>query len=38
MHEELYHAIVNGEPDRAAAAMTSHVEATLADVRNLVGS
>ena len=36
MHEELYHAIVNGEPDRAAAAMTAHVQATLTDVRNLV--
>ena len=36
MHEELYHAIANGEPDRAAAAMTAHVQATLADVRNLV--
>jgi DNA-binding GntR family transcriptional regulator len=38
MHEELYQAIVKGEPERAAAAMTSHVEATLADVRNLIGS
>jgi len=38
MHEELYQAIVKGEPERAAAAMTSHVEATLADVQNLIGS
>jgi DNA-binding FadR family transcriptional regulator len=38
MHLELHDAIVAGDGDRAAAAMTAHVEATLADVRNLVGS
>ena len=37
-HLELHDAIVAGDGDRAAAAMTAHVEATLADVRNLVGS
>jgi DNA-binding FadR family transcriptional regulator len=38
MHTELRDAIVAGDADRAGAAMTAHVEATLADVRNLVGS
>jgi GntR family transcriptional repressor for pyruvate dehydrogenase complex len=38
MHAELHDAIVAGDGDRAGAAMTAHVEATLADVRNLVGS
>lgn len=38
MHLELHDAIVAGDGDRAGAAMTAHVEATLADVRNLVGS
>lgn len=36
MHEELYEAIIAGDGERAAGAMTEHVEATLADVRNLV--
>lgn len=38
MHKELQEAIIAGEPERAAAAMTAHVQATFADVRNLVGS
>ena len=33
MHAELHDAIVAGDADRAGAAMTAHVEATLADVR-----
>jgi DNA-binding FadR family transcriptional regulator len=36
MHAELHESIVAGDADRAAAAMTGHVEATLADVRALV--
>ena len=36
MHAELHESIVAGDADRAGAAMTAHVEATLADVRALV--
>ena len=36
MHAELHQSIVAGDADRAGAAMTAHVEATLADVRALV--
>jgi DNA-binding FadR family transcriptional regulator len=37
MHAEVQQAIVDGDAERAAAAMTAHIEATRADVYAVVG-
>jgi DNA-binding FadR family transcriptional regulator len=37
MHAELHDAIVGGEPEHAASAMTAHIEATRADIHAVVG-
>jgi DNA-binding FadR family transcriptional regulator len=37
MHAEIQQAIVAGDPERAAAAMAAHVEATRADIHAVVG-
>jgi GntR family transcriptional regulator, transcriptional repressor for pyruvate dehydrogenase complex len=37
MHTELQEALVAGDPERAAEAMTAHIEATRADVHAVVG-
>ena len=37
MHAELQRAIIDGDPERAAAAMAAHIEATRADIHAVVG-
>lgn len=37
MHAEVQEAIVAGDPDRAAAAMEAHIEATRADIHAVLG-